>query len=149
MTSSPAVPAATAAAATAHRPRAAWHRPLLAVDAAACLALGAALLFAPGWFADGLGIATATPLRLVAAGFLAAAAANAWAARSEQRAATYLAVDLDVLFVGVAAVTLVADPGGAAGWAQAILAVGVVVTAAFGGLKLIGLRSAAAGARRP
>lgn len=132
--------AATAARRTPPDGRAAWHRPLLALDAVACAAIGVVLTVAPATLVDGVGIATATPVRLLGAGFLLAAVVNGWAARAEGRLQTHLAVDLDVACVIVLTTVLVAGPGGAAGWVQALLVAGIVVPLAMAAAKVVGLR---------
>lgn len=147
MTGTPSTVAPTSArasrAAATGDDRARWHRPLLAVDAAACLALGVVLLVASGWLVAGLGITTATPVRLLGGGFLLAALANGWAVRAEGRVATRLAVALDAVCAVVLTTVLVADPGGAVAWAQALVVAGIVVPLVLGAAKVVGLRSPA------
>lgn len=137
--------ARTPAVSTHPTDRAVWHRPALALDAAACAVLGAGLLAAPAGLLDGLAIATATPLRLVGAALLVAAVANAWAARADGRGPTHLAVALDVVFAAVSSVLLVTLSGDAAGWARALLAAGIAVPAGYAVAKVVGLRPSAAG----
>ena len=121
------------------RQRADWHAPILAADAAVCVGLGLFLVAVPGWLADGLGLATSLPVRLVGAAFLVAALVNAWAARDGRVLSSLLAVDLDLGFVVGAGAVLVAAPGDATGWARFLLVGTVALPAVLGALKVVGL----------
>lgn len=120
--------------------RATWQRPLLTLDAVACVVIGAVLLAAPTGLVAAVGTATAGPFRLVGAAFLLAAAVNGWAARAPGRISTYLAVDLDLLCVVGFTVLLVADPVGSDGLARALYGAGVAVPLVLGVAKVVGLR---------
>lgn len=115
-----------------------WHRWVLATDAAGCLAIGATLLVAPGWLADGFTLATIGAVRAAGAAFVVAALVNAIAATRGGRAALRAAIGIDAAAL-VGAVALAVADGGEP-WARLLLVAVALVCAAFGTLKVVGAR---------
>lgn len=114
---------------------------VLAIDTAANLAAGPALLLAAGWLTAPLGLAEAWPLRLLGLLLLVNGVANGAVARHASRGGLLGLAAVDLLFAVGVLWLAIADPTEAQPWMRWTIASLADVTAIVGVAKFAAVRS--------